>query len=88
MYYLCKRNQKDNDLMATLLNLISFDMRFDILNNIHYGCEIYAVIACHLKKKKKRFIVGRLQTKNLEPYPKPWILPRESLKVTDHWVIP
>jgi len=40
------------------------------------------VITITLEKSEKRFIVGRLQTKNLEPYPKPWILPRESLKVT------
>jgi hypothetical protein len=46
------------------------------------------VITIVSEKSEKRFIVGRLQTKNLEPYPKPWILPRESLKVTDHWVIP
>ena len=31
MYYLCKRNQKDNDLMATLLNVSSFETFFDIL---------------------------------------------------------
>ena len=30
------------------------------------------------EKSEKRFIVGRLQTKNLEPYPKPWILPRDG----------
>jgi hypothetical protein len=46
------------------------------------------VITIVSEKSEKRFIVGRLQTKNLEPNPKPWILPRESLKVTAHWVIP
>ena len=82
MYYLCKRNQKDNDLMVTLLNVSSFETFFDILE------QDFVVITMVSEKSEKRFIVGRLQTKNLEPYPKPWILPRESLKVTDHWVIP
>lgn len=41
-----------------------------------------------LREIRKKVYSRKTQTKNLEPYPKPWILPRESLKVTDHWVIP